>query len=183
MTDGTAAARRPVELWWALGAIALVSAVYVPVARGGPPAPSGLFGHSLGILGFLLMLFAETGYTWRKNVRREGFGPMRHWLRAHVFTGLVGPYLVLLHTAFEFRGLAGVTALLVAVVVASGLVGRFAYTAAPRPASPPSADGAPGGARRALSWWYVLHVPVAAAMFVLALVHVVAALYYATLLR
>ena len=181
MTNATATARRPVELWLALAAIALVSAIYVPVARNGAPAPSGLLGHALGILGFLLMLFAETGYTWRKNVRREGYGPMRHWLQAHVFTGLVGPYLVLLHTSFRFRGLAGVTALLVLVVVASGIVGRFAYTAVPKQLSTPAA--ATGGARRALSWWYLLHVPVAAAMFVLAAVHVVAAVYYATLLR
>ncbi|HEU4561910.1 MAG TPA: hypothetical protein VFS20_29055 [Longimicrobium sp.] len=177
MTNATAAARRPTELWLALGAIALVTVVYLPVARSGAPAPSGVFGHGLGILGFLLMLFAETGYTWRKNVRREGWGPMRHWLQAHVFTGLVGPYLVLLHTAFEFRGLAGVTALLVLVVVASGCVGRFAYTAVPKH------PAAPDGRRRALSLWYLLHVPVAAAMFVLAAVHVAAALYYATLLR
>ncbi|HEX5725052.1 MAG TPA: hypothetical protein VFX98_06275 [Longimicrobiaceae bacterium] len=179
MTNGTAAARRPTELWLALGAIALATAVYLPLARGGPPPASGLFGHGLGVLGFLLMLFAETAYTWRKHVHREGWGPMRRWLQAHVFTGLVGPYLVLLHTAFEFRGLAGVVALLVLVVVASGVVGRFAYTAVPKagPAEPP------GGARRALSLWYLLHVPVAAAMFVLAFVHVAAALYYATLLR
>ena len=179
MTNATAAARRPVELWLALGVIALVSAVYLPVARDARPAPSGLLGHGLGIAGFLLMLFAETGYTWRKNVHREGYGPLRRWLQAHVFTGLVGPYLVLLHTAFEFRGLAGVTALLVLVVVASGIVGRFAYTAVPKIAGTPGEKGP----RRLLSFWYLLHVPVAAAMFVLAIVHVVAAVYYATLLR
>jgi hypothetical protein len=178
MTNATAAARRPVELWLALGVIALVSAVYLPIAREARPAPSGLLGHGLGIAGFLLMLFAETGYTWRKNVHREGWGPMRRWLQAHVFTGLVGPYLVLLHTAFEFRGLAGVTALLVLVVVASGFVGRFAYTAVPK-----VAGAADRGPRRLLSFWYLLHVPVAAAMFVLAIVHIVAAVYYATLLR
>jgi hypothetical protein len=182
MTNATAAARRPVELWAALGAIALVTAVYVPVARGAPPAPSGLAGHALGIAGFLLMLFAETGYTWRKNVQREGYGPMRRWLQAHVFTGLVGPYLVLLHSAFEFRGLAGIAALLAGVVVASGLVGRFAFTAVPKVGAAPGAAPA-GGARRVLSFWYLLHVPVAAAMLVLAIIHVIAAVYYATLLR
>ena len=177
MTNATAAARRPVELWLALGAIALATAAYAPFALDGPPAPRGLVGHVLGISGFLLMVFAETAYTWRKKVTREGYGPMRHWLQAHVFAGLVGPYLVLLHTAFEFRGLAGVLSLMVLVVVASGIVGRFAFTALPKVA------GAQPGARRALSWWYLLHVPVAAAMFVLAIAHVAGALYYATLLR
>ena len=177
MIDATATARRPVELWWALGVIALATAVYAPFALDGPPPPRGLAGHLLGITGFLLMIFAETAYTWRKKVTREGYGPMRHWLQAHVFAGLVGPYLVLLHTAFEFRGLAGVLSLMVLVVVASGVVGRFAYTAAPKLAGPQP------GARRALSIWYLLHVPVAAAMFVLAAVHVAGAIYYATLLR
>ncbi|HEX2201890.1 MAG TPA: hypothetical protein VHG91_01260 [Longimicrobium sp.] len=181
MTDATAAARRPTELWLALGTIAAVSAVYVPVARGGAPAPSGLLGHALGVAGFVLMLFAETGYTWRKNVRREGWGPMRHWLQAHVFAGLVGPYLVLLHTSFRFRGLAGVAALLLLVVVASGVVGRFAYTAVPK--RPLALGETATGARRALSVWYLLHVPVAAALFVLAVMHIAAAVYYATLLR
>ena len=178
MTGSTAAAPRPAELWAALGAIALATAAYLPFAREAPPPASGLFGHGLGIAGFLLMLFAETAYTWRKRVDREGRGPLRRWMQAHVFAGLVGPYLVLLHTAFEFRGLAGVTALLVAVVVASGIVGRFAFTSVPK-----TADARPRGPRRLLSFWYVLHVPLAAAMFVLALVHVAAALYYATLLR
>jgi hypothetical protein len=177
MTNATATARRPVELWLALAAIALATAVYAPFALDGPPPPRGLVGHLLGITGFLLMIFAETAYTWRKKVTREGYGPMRHWLQAHVFAGLVGPYLVLLHTAFEFRGLAGVLSLMVLVVVASGFVGRFAYTAVPKLAGPET------GARRALSVWYLLHVPVAAAMFVLAAVHVAGAVYYATLLR
>lgn len=173
MINATATARRPVELGWALAAIALATAVYAPFALDGAPPPRGLVGHLLGITGFVLMIFAETAYSWRKKVTREGYGPMRHWLQAHVFAGLVGPYLVLLHTAFEFRGLAGVLSLMVLVVVASGVVGRFAYTAAPKV----------GGPRRALSVWYLLHVPVAAAMFVLAAVHVAGAIYYATLLR
>jgi hypothetical protein len=39
---------------------------------------------------------------------------------------------VLAHTAFEFRGLAGFTLALTALVVASGFVGRYLYTAIPR---------------------------------------------------
>jgi hypothetical protein len=176
MTNATATARRPVELWAALGAMALATVVYLPFAADGPPAPRGLVGHALGIAGILLMVFAETAYTWRKKVTREGYGPLRHWMQAHVFAGLVGPYLVLLHTAFQFRGLAGVLALMVGVVVLSGVIGRFAYTAVPK------TPGAPG-ARRALAVWWLLHVPVAAAMFVLAAVHVAGALYYASFLR
>lgn len=176
MTNATATARRPVELWAALGAIALATAAYLPLAADGPPASRGLAGHVLGITGFLLMAFAQAGHTWRKKVTREGWGPLRHWMQGHVFAGLVGPYLVLLHSAFRFRGLAGVLALMVLVVVASGVAGRFAYTAVPK------GPAAPGG-RRVLALWWLLHVPVAAAMFVLAVVHVAGALYYASFLR
>lgn len=176
MTNATATARRPVELGAALAAIALATVVYLPLAADGRPAPRGFVGHVLGITGFLLMIFAQTAYTWRKKVTREGYGPLRHWMQGHVFAGLVGPYLVLLHSAFRFRGLAGVLALMVLVVVASGVAGRFVYTAIPRRLDAP-------GARRGLAVWWLLHVPVAAAMFVLALMHVAGALYYASFLR
>ena len=57
---------------------------------------------------------------------------MSEWLRFHIFTGIVGPYLVLLHTAWTFRGLAGVVMLLTILIVLSGFLGRYIYTAVPR---------------------------------------------------
>ena len=68
---------------------------------------------------------------------RRPRGSMRAWLRVHIVMGIVGPYLVLLHTAWAFQGLAGVLTLLMLVVVASGFIGRYIYTAVPR-----TADGA-----------------------------------------
>jgi hypothetical protein len=59
---------------------------------------------------------------------------MASWLQFHIFTGLVGPYLVLLHTAWKFNGLAGVVILLTIVIVISGFIGRYIYTAVPRTA-------------------------------------------------
>jgi hypothetical protein len=159
-----------------LVAIGAITALYLVAARQGLPAPAGLVGHGLGILGFLLMVVAETAYTWRKRPGRNGPGPLRAWLQAHVLAGLVGPYLVLLHSAFRFRGLAGVLTLLMLVIVASGLAGRYLYTAIPE-------AGAGGTGRRPLSLWYLLHVPLAAALFVLALFHIAGALYYTRLLR
>ncbi|HEX6309529.1 MAG TPA: hypothetical protein VFZ69_15130 [Longimicrobiales bacterium] len=218
--------RAPAEVTLSAALAAVITAGYLAVARGGPPAASGLVGHGLGLAGFALMALGTAGYAWRK--RRSGPGSMQWWLQAHVVSGIIGPYLALLHTGFAFRGLAGVAFLLVAVVVASGLVGRFAYTAVPRPPPGYAADvarrwteaveqlsghnrptlfAASGGARggqesllpepqllarevhaaermRALlAVWWVLHVPVALAMFALAVIHSLAALYYATLLR
>lgn len=120
------------ELIFALVAIAAISLGYFSVARGGIPQPTSVLGYVLGITGFVLMLSTETLYSLRKHVPRFHLGPMRTWLQLHVFTGLVGPYLVLLHSGWKFHGLAGVLTLVVFVVVLSGLVGRDLYVAVPR---------------------------------------------------
>src|SRR3989304_3637982 len=123
------------ELWLAGLAVALITALYAgATALEGIPAASGFLGHSLGVLGFLLMLATETLYSLRKRALRRPWGRMRDWLRFHIFTGIVGPYLVLLHSAWEFRGLAGVVTLLTVIVVLSGFTGRYIYTAGPRTA-------------------------------------------------
>ncbi len=123
------------ELLLALLAILAITGLYLGVsfAIGVPPARS-FFGHSIGILGFVLMLATETLYSLRKRAIHRPWGRMTSWLQFHIFTGIVGPYLVFLHTAFAFQGLAGVVMLMTAVVVASGFVGRYIYTAVPRTA-------------------------------------------------
>lgn len=215
---------RAPELTVAAVLVLAATALYLPLAAEAAPAPSSLAGHLIGAAGFALMLGGTFGYSWRKRVRTAGPGAMRYWLDAHVVTGIAGPYLVLLHAGFSFHGLAGVLVLLVLVVVASGAVGKYAYTSMPqgRPEETPpewtAAEGeddtraaedgavavlappatrvrltraggparvAPAPARdprrrRLLAVWWAFHVPVAVAMFSLGIVHVVAALYYAT---
>lgn len=126
------------ELWLSLLAITLITMLYLGVVArtGSIPAASEFFGHSFGILGFLLMLMTETLYSLRKRSRSARWGRTSAWLQVHIFTGLVGPYLVLLHSSWKFNGLAGVVMLLTIIIVASGFVGRYIYTAVPR-----SADG------------------------------------------
>lgn len=120
------------ELVASLVAIAIIAICYAIRARDGAPRPGGPLGHSLGIIGFLLMLSTETLYTFRKRSQRFSYGPMNVWLKVHVFTGIVGPFLVLLHTAGRFHGLAGVLTLLTLIIVGSGFVGRYIFTAVPR---------------------------------------------------
>lgn len=123
------------ELWLALLTIVLTSVGYfLFVSWQGIPAASGFFGHSLGVVGFILMLSTETLYSLRKRAIRRPWGKLRTWLRAHIFSGIVGPYLVFLHSAWAFRGLAGVVLLMTAIVVISGFIGRYIYTAVPRTA-------------------------------------------------
>ncbi|HKZ54311.1 MAG TPA: hypothetical protein VJ123_02445 [Anaerolineales bacterium] len=127
--------KRRSELTLAGIAVLVITALYLLVVlRSGMPAASGLFGHSLGVFGFLLMLATETLYSIRKRAPGRGWGRMSEWLRFHIFTGIVGPYLVFLHSAWSFKGLAGATLLLTGILVLSGFVGRYIYTAVPRTA-------------------------------------------------
>lgn len=127
------------ELWLAFVAIVVITVLYlfIIVTQGGIPGAREFFGHSFGVVGFILMLMTEFLYSQRKRSRSARWGKMATWLQFHIFTGIVGPYLVLLHSSWKFNGLAGVVTLLMTVVVLSGFVGRYIYTAVPR-----SADGA-----------------------------------------
>jgi hypothetical protein len=132
------------ELVAALAAIVLITLIYAGVVawQGSIPAASQFFGHSLGVLGLVLMLMTEVLYSLRKRSRSARWGRMAGWLQFHIFTGLVGPYLALLHTAWHFTGLAGIVILLTAVIVASGFIGRYIYTAVPRNLDGAEVEGA-----------------------------------------
>ena len=262
------------ELWVAFFAILIISVIYLfaVLLLGGVPAASDFFGHSLGVLGFLLMLMTETLYTLRKRSRSARWGRVSSWLQFHIVTGLVGPYMVLLHSSWKFNGIAGIVMLMTGVVVISGFIGRYIYTVVPRSAdglqieagelqrkiddlevkigawmgrrptvseqllrySSVSVSGSSPGfsnpigdmsyrinlwnirrkldpqtraqtaslvgllkrrrtldrqraslaqARRLMALWHTLHVPIGLALFAAAIVHIVAAIYYATLLR
>ena len=258
------------ELWLALLAMTLIGALYAGVTvQGGIPEAGAFVGHSFGVVGFLLMLSTETLYSLRKRSTHARWGRMSQWMQFHIFTGIVGPFMVLLHTAWRFQGLAGAVTLMTVVVVLSGFIGRYIFTAVPRnadglllevgqlegalieideglrstlpqpdnfleDAGEGSADGVGlvlargvngwfarrrlrrklqqlGGsagaqrrelerllqrrrellrqvrsqtiARRMLSVWHTVHIPLGMALFVMAFVHIGAALYYSTLLR
>ncbi len=117
-------------------AIVVIGSAYtlVAVRSGAAPAARDFFGHSLGILGILLMLMTESLYSLRKRSRAARWGRIADWLQFHIFTGIVGPFLVLLHTSWKFNGLAGIVMLMTVIVVASGFIGRYLYTALPRTA-------------------------------------------------
>ena len=129
------------ELAYALAAIVAVTALYgVAYSQASAfPTASSLIGHGIGIAGFVLMLMTATLYSLRKLRADARWGSTAAWLKFHMVTGLVGPYMVLLHTAMKFNGLAGLAMLLTVVVAASGLVGRYLYTRVPRTAEGPVA--------------------------------------------
>jgi hypothetical protein len=112
--------------------VIILAGVYIVYEVLATPAGGHPFGRALGILGATLMLMTEVLYSARKRWGLIRFGQVRHWLSFHIFTGIVGPALVLMHTGLAFRGLAGLTMFLTVVVVASGFLGRYIYTAVPR---------------------------------------------------
>jgi hypothetical protein len=250
-----------IELWGSALVIAVIGAVYLSIVSYAElPAASSLFGHSLGILGFILMLMTETLYSVRKRYQFARWGKLQNWLSFHIFTGLVGPFLVFLHTSWKFQGLAGVLTLMTLIIVASGFVGRYFYTAIPRapegaaleaaqvqdliesnkmqiqswlkhyfpeqstsalPDRPDQKISLPTESelldlaqtsqepeavkhlqeiiaqnaklqnqlahldrtRKLLAIWHTVHVPLGLSLFLVAFVHIVAALYYSTLLH
>jgi hypothetical protein len=185
--------RKNRELWYSLLAVFLITGIYVFVAwqTRAIPAAGGLFGHLIGVIGFVLMLMTELLYSLRKRSRLARWGNMSEWLKFHIFTGIVGPYLVLLHTSWKLNGLAGATLALTIIIVLSGFIGRYIYTRIPRALDGVELGTASGqfqasaltSARRALSIWHAVHIPIGMALFVAAFIHIGAALYYATLLR
>lgn len=98
--------------------------------------PSGFVGHGLGIAGSLMMLVGVATYSMRKRMQRlQGLGRLRTWLTVHIFLCTLGPYLVLLHTAFRIGGLISIAFWSMVAVVLSGVFGRYVYTRIPKTAA------------------------------------------------
>lgn len=131
--DPAATAVNPNELELSLLVVFVLTGVYIAYEILAEPRGGHPFGHTLGVIGALLMVMTETLYSIRKRTTWLNWaGPVRYWLSFHIFTGLVGPFLVLMHTGLQFRGLAGISFLLTLIVVSSGFIGRYLYTALPR---------------------------------------------------
>ena len=178
------------ELWAAFIVMVLITIAYggvILLTREVPPA-SELFGHGIGVVGFIFMLLTEMLYSLRKRSRSVKWGRMSTWLQLHIFTGLVGPYMVLLHTSWKFNGIAGATTLLTIIIVVSGFIGRYIFTRIPRTLDGMEIEGtlsqeALKQARRLMALWHTIHIPIGVALFISAFVHIGAALYYATFLK
>lgn len=107
-------------------ALLVLSAWYV--GRLGWFEPGDRVDYWLGVAGGTIMLLVFL-YPLRKYVRPMfSLGAVRWWLWAHLTFGLVGPWLILVHSQFRFGSLnAGVALSCMIVVVLSGIVGRFLY--------------------------------------------------------
>ena len=96
-------------------------------------APTGLVGQGLGVVGTGMIVLGVVGYAARKRLASLArAGQLRHWLQVHIFLCTLGPFLVLLHTTFKFGGIVSVAFWSMAVVVASGVFGRYVYARIPK---------------------------------------------------
>ncbi|HEX5372736.1 MAG TPA: hypothetical protein VFW84_08370 [Aquabacterium sp.] len=85
-------------------------------------------GYWLGVAGGVSMLLLFT-YPLRKRWRvTYGWGATRYWFIVHMVLGVMGPWLILLHSTFQIGSTNAAVALYSMIVVAlSGVAGRFLY--------------------------------------------------------
>jgi len=96
-------------------------------------SPTGFWGHGMGFIGTFLMMLGVAIYSLRKRWKfLSNFGQIKHILEFHIFLCLLGPALILYHTAFKFGGIVGVSFWCMAIVVASGVIGRYLYLQIPK---------------------------------------------------
>jgi len=94
--------------------------------------PAGNIGHALAIIGSAMMLFMLF-YSVRKRTKIFGkFGKLSDWLDIHIYFGIIGPLLVVLHTSFKVQGLVAVSFWSMIAVALSGVFGRYLYQQIPR---------------------------------------------------
>jgi thioredoxin reductase len=93
---------------------------------------AGNWGHGVGIVATAFML-SNFFYAVRKRTRSlNGLGDIRGWLDFHIFVGFMSPLVIAFHAAFQMNNqLATGTYAALAVVVSTGLVGRYIYGLVP----------------------------------------------------
>ncbi len=80
-----------------------------------------------------MMLVGVVSYMVRKRwTFLHRFGKLRSWLTFHIFLCTLGPFLVLLHTTFKFGNIASISFWSMAIVVGSGVFGRYVYVRIPK---------------------------------------------------
>ncbi|MCG6968887.1 MAG: hypothetical protein LJE85_03880 [Gammaproteobacteria bacterium] len=87
------------------------------------------FTYNSGLTGGILMLVTLV-YALRKRVKiLKKFGGMEGWYYFHLIGGVVGPFVIIFHSAFSLRSINSTMAFVaMMLVVISGLFGRYIYT-------------------------------------------------------
>lgn len=109
-------------------AVVVVVAYFWSERLTGDITPSSGTGYMLGICGGLMMV-ATVLYPLRKFWKpMQRLVPVRVWFKAHMALGFVGPGIILVHSNFNFASAnATVATVMMLLVVASGVVGRYLH--------------------------------------------------------
>ncbi len=122
---------------WMIATLVLAAgatAWYVIDAPRQPTGPSGstVLGMTMGILGYVIMLFCA-GLGMKRRVPHWKLGRAQTWLRGHIWLGLLLVVLVAYHSGFQAVGPVGWALWAVlGLVTVSGLMGLFIQQTVPR---------------------------------------------------
>ena len=96
------------------------------------PHGGSRWGLVYGTIGFFLCyLLAFFGI--RKRWYRSTFGTVEQWMQSHIYLGILALVILIYHTGGRFNDKVAVaTLILVAIVVASGVLGAILYVTVPR---------------------------------------------------
>ncbi len=149
-------------------------------------------GHVIGWmgLGFILLVFI---YPVKKRMNRNRRWP-RGWFRLHLVAGVIGPLLIFLHTGAHVHAVVPLLALAaLVVVVVSGIVGQGVHYLAIRTLHDRRQRLHDEGMtdedidlnlhrlaaqEEAFRLWQSIHAPLTFLFAVLAVMHIVGALYF-----
>jgi hypothetical protein len=136
------------------------------------------YAYELGWAGVASMLVMQL-YSVRRRVRcLARFGSLHAWLEAHIFLGVQGFIFVAYHAASisSSASLAALDLALVAIVVATGIIGRYLYGRIARAAHHSRALAI---AERWFARWTLFHRPLAVLLLGITILHVLAHFAYA----
>lgn len=125
---------RPGPLYRRLFALLLLAltATFIPYARSEFPHGGSTMGIAYGIAGYLLILLLAY-FGIRKRSYRSTFGTLEQWLQSHIYLGVLVMVILLFHAGGRYNDKVAVaTLILVAIVVASGILGAILYVTVPR---------------------------------------------------
>jgi hypothetical protein len=112
--------------------LAAATASFIWYVKNEFPHGGSTMGLAYGIIGSALILLL-TFFGIRKRWYRSTFGTLEQWLQSHIYLGVLVMVILLFHAGGRYNDKVAVaTLILVAVVVASGVLGAILYVTVPR---------------------------------------------------
>lgn len=140
-----------------------------------PSSLTNLKGMLIGVIGAYLIFSGEFVYSMRKEKQLK-IGKVKHWLKAHVFIGVVSLFLILIHTKLRFISFGGLALFLILIISLSGIFGYYLFKLIPKSKGQKELH-----LKRLFKHWRVLHVPLTIILFVMVIIHIFSIFYYGKL--